>query len=113
MTETAHDNPSVATRRELPSRRRCWRFVDDPATHHRHHRPDVLDLVRRNSQVVAIDHHEVSHLAWLNRSDIALLHDRERAPSRVSDEGMLAADGLPVDHGATDHLARDDEVERG
>src|SRR4030095_6635422 len=110
------DGPSttlpVAARRALTSRRRCWRFVDDPATHHRHHRSDVLDLVSGNSQVVAIDHDEVRQLAWLNRSDVALLHDRERAPLRVSDEGMLAADRLPVDHGATDHLARNREVKR-
>ena len=79
----------------LSCRGHCAGVVDDSSAHHRHHRLDVLDLIRRNREVVAIQHDEVRELARLDRAEVVLLEDEERVPPRVRDQRVLAADRLP------------------
>src|SRR5437867_2886085 len=43
--------------------------IDDPSADHRQHRLDVLDLIRGNREVVAIQHDEIRELARLNRAE--------------------------------------------
>ena len=37
--------------------------VDNPATHHCHHRPDVLDLPCRHGEVIAVEYQQIGVLA--------------------------------------------------
>src|SRR5688500_6813436 len=67
--------------------------------------------MRRNRQVIAIDHREVGELAWLDRAEIVLAEDEIGTLARVRDERILAADRLFVDESAADHFAGDGPVE--
>ena len=66
----------------------------DPTSDHRHHRLDVLDLIRGDREVVAVHHDEIGQASCLDRTEVVLLEDEERVPSRVRDEGILATDRL-------------------
>ena len=85
---------------------------DDLAADHGHHRLDVLDLIGRNREVVAVEHDEIGKLARRDRAEIVLLEDEIGVAARVRDQRVLAADGLRVDDVAADHLAGDGERER-
>jgi hypothetical protein len=54
-----------------------WRtsIEDDAPADDSHHRLDVLDLLRRNRQVVPIEDDEIRGLARLNRTEVVLLED--------------------------------------
>src|SRR5687768_3376901 len=50
----------------LPRRRCAHRVEEHLATHHRQHGFDLVDLIGRDRQVVAIDDHEVGQAALLD-----------------------------------------------
>ena len=86
--------------------------VHDPPSHHRQDRLDVLDLIRGDREVVAVHHDEIGQASCLDRAEVVLLKYEERVPSRVRDEGILAADRLSKHLGAADHLAGDSPPQR-
>ena len=69
-------------------------IVDDSPADHRHDRLDVLDLIGRDREVVAIEHHQVGELARLDRSQVVLLEHEVRILAGVRDQRVLAADRL-------------------
>ena len=68
----------------LPGCGYCACVVDNPPADHRQQRLDVLDLIRGNGEVVAIEHDEIRELARLDRAEVAFLEDEERIAPRVA-----------------------------
>src|SRR5260221_6492909 len=77
--------------------------IHDLAADHRQHRLDVLDLGRRDGEVVAVEHQHVGVLSGLDRADVAFLEDEMRVVARVRDERLGAAHALAVDPAPADH----------
>src|SRR5437763_17124077 len=51
-----------------------------PAVHHRRDRLDAADLVFRATEVIAVDHHQVGELAWLDGAACLLAELKKRRP---------------------------------
>src|SRR5579862_405092 len=85
--------------------------VNDSAADHRHHRLDLPDLVRRDREVIAVEHHQVRQLALLDRTEVVFLEYEVRVLARVGDQRILAADGLLDDFRAARHFPCDGEIQ--
>src|SRR5260370_33460691 len=98
----------------LPRCRRLKRgIVHDPASHYRHRRFDVFDLLGWNREIVAVEHNQVGKFARLDRTEIVLLENGVRILARVRDQRILAADRLPPNLGAARHPATNGKIQRG
>ena len=80
------NDPSRACRYSIPL---FVTFTESTPSRKRHaHRPssspvDVLDLVGRNRQVVAVEHDEIGQLSRLDRSEVVFLQDGTRSGACV------------------------------
>src|ERR1051325_5794960 len=91
---------------------RCGAVVGHLAADPRLHRLDVLDLIGRYGQVIAIEDDEIRELARRDRSEVVLAHQEERVAARVRDEPFFTRDRLMVDDLAAHHLAGHREPQR-
>ena len=66
----------------------------DPAADHRQDRLDILDLICRYREIVAVEHDEIGKLARLDRAEVVLLENEKRVLPRMGDQCILAADCL-------------------
>src|SRR4029450_11294706 len=72
------DRPRLSRRR----RRLGRRIEDASSSDQRHRHPDVLDLIGRYGEVIAIDDHEIREPAALDRTQIIFAEEETRTARR-------------------------------
>ncbi len=65
------------------------RLINDFSADHRHQRLDVLDVIRRHMQVIAIQHQQVGILSLLQGPEIAFTKRKVSIVARVRDQCFL------------------------
>src|SRR5437899_11984541 len=68
--------------------------VDDVPADHGQHRADLLQVLVRHGEVVAVEDHQVGELAGLDRAELILLAQEPAVLARVEAEHFLARDLL-------------------
>src|SRR6267378_785033 len=84
----------AGTTRPLPAQVQHAAVVDDVSADHGQHRADLLQILVRHGEVVAVEDHEVGELAGLDRAELVLLAQEPAVLARVEREHLLARDLL-------------------
>src|SRR5207248_7529542 len=90
----ARGTPRAGTTLPLPAQVQHAAVVDDVAADHGQHRADLLQLLARHGEVVAVEDYQDGELAGLDRAELILLAQEPAVLARVEAQHLLAAELL-------------------